>query len=103
MRWRELVGLVLIALALGFTPFAYSASLAFGLLAFVVGITGVMMFFTARPWRSRSVESEIVADGRAQWSQALHDGEHGMGTSLHDGSNGGTAGGSDGGGDGGGH
>jgi hypothetical protein len=62
MRPRELVGLVLIALAFGFTPFAYGASIAVGLFAFIVGITGVMLFFSARPSRSRRFESEHSVD-----------------------------------------
>ena len=41
---RELIGLVMIVAAFALTPFAYGASVAFGVVAFAIGVAGAALF-----------------------------------------------------------
>ena len=48
----------MIVAAFALTPFAYGASVAFGVIAFAIGIVGLLFFATARPWRSPTPGSQ---------------------------------------------
>jgi hypothetical protein len=110
---RERFGVAMIVVSFGLTPFAYGASVAFGVLAVVIGLTGLVMFATARPWRSRGqgrddhIEPPKVLRGpavhdleRSLVTGARHAGGVGMGDGdfAHTGEAGGDGGGGDGGG-----
>jgi hypothetical protein len=110
---RERVGVAMIIVSFALTPFAYGASVAFGMLALVIGIAGLLMFATARPWRSRGRGRDDDAEPpKVLRGPAVHDlerslvaGAHhagiggiGSGDIAHSGEAGGHAGGGDGGG-----
>ena len=102
----------MIVVSFALTPFAYGASVAFGVLALVIGVGGLLMFATARPWRShmrgrddgreppKVLRGPAVHDlERAVVAGADHAGITGMGgDSAHAGEAGGDGGGGDGGG-----
>ena len=101
MQRREIIGLALFILAIAFTPFAYGATFAFGFLAFAVGITGVILFITARPWRSRTIDKDECAEVRSPPLGVFH-GAHGETHGISDaGADGGSGDGDSGGGSGG--
>jgi uncharacterized membrane protein YgcG len=90
VRKREIFALVMVVAAFALTPFAYGASVAFGVVAFAIGIAGLVLFTTARPWRSRSVEpDQYVEPRKVSLGLAMHDLERALTTSAHDAGHGG--------------
>jgi hypothetical protein len=90
---REIVGVTLIVIAFGLTPFAYSASIAVGIVATLIGLAGLLLFAIARPWRSSNVEpDQYVEPRKVPLGLAMHDLEHAvlMG-SAHDPAHGGLS------------
>ena len=112
MRTRKRFALVLTIAAFALTPFAYGASVPFGLIAFAIGICGLLLFVTARPWRSRTLEpDQYVEPRKVPLGLAMHDLDRALVASAHDAVHGGAVdgggghsgdGGGGGGGDGGG-
>ena len=85
MTKREVFGLLMILVALALTPFAYGASLAFGLVAFLIGIGGLISVVTARPWYSRAADSDDYAEPRKfRLGPAMHDRDWNLTKSGHD-------------------
>jgi len=81
-RERFGVGMIIVSFAL--TPFAYGASVAFGVLALVIGVGGLLMFATARPWRTRMRErDDRVEPTKVLRGPAVHDLERAVVAGAH--------------------
>jgi len=87
VRKREIVGVALIVVAFALTPFAYGASVALGVIAVTIGLAGLVLFATARPWRARRIEpDQYVEPRKVPLGLAIHDLERAalMGGPGHD-------------------
>ena len=92
MRTREVVGLTMVIAAFAVSPLAYLATVGWGLLAFAVGMGGVVVFLSARPIAMREIKG---ADSSQVRTTPL-----GEAPGSHEGASHGSGDGTDGGGGG---
>jgi hypothetical protein len=100
MRPDKIAGLLLLVLAFAVVPFAIFATFAWGFLAFVIGLSGVVLLFRAPAMRSdmgavNQLHVPHLAGFQNPSDHSLGIGEHSVGVDDH--SLGGGDGGSDGG------